>query len=1094
MYPRTRHSLAVGLLAAVLAAAPAVPCRAGDWRYYTTGQGLPNDTVRDLVEAPDGSVWAATPAGLARFSGGSWAWIANVAENFHVLAIDGAGRVWAGGTDGSAGVLRLFAADGSSISPLPAGWEERIDGDIRALTRDGAEEMWILTDRFVRKWRRGAVIFSPEILAFDNSQNYFAVAIDARGRAWFGSSSGLWRFENGAPVAVGPVVAGGSVRQNSVVTLTALPDAAMLVGTLEGELWRDDGSARVLVTLPPNPTSSSILRAFLDRSGSLWISREAVYRLRSAVVQPDPSAWPLEQFDATNGLQGEPIHAFLDVFAGRATEMWFGGDGGISVLETQRWELFDSSNGLLGDRAGRCAYLSSCNHMARLATNQVTGELWAGAVEGLSRFRGEADWTGWVTALAAGPPDPILSNRTRSILCDDDGSVWVGSGQEQYPGGPLSGGLQVLPAGADRDEWMILGQAAAQPRWLVADLSRDSQGALWMASQDGVWRMEVTGPDTTYTHFDAADGAPTAPLNSIASEGGFVVAAAATGELSVYAQAKASWTAWSLQDLLAGGANISIRRVLLRDGVVYAATSAGLVVADVTAPDLVGARVLSGLDGFANDLRDLAIDAGGFLLVASNVGLLRTDLDLTRWRRLAESDGLASGDLAAVAVRGDEIWVGSNGSGLMRHVFVAPDTAFDRAPEEVVGTRDLLSMQVHASDPDSPALSAQFQWRVDAGPWSSPAPDRNIAFVPSELGLAHGSHRVHVRAVDTEFNVEPVPADASFELDLVPPVAQIRMPRQGDSVSGSVAVTGTADDVRFADYRVVVRPRDLAGATETELLPWSAIAVDDGTLATWDTASGAFTDGWYQLEVSVRDIIDVVGTSQIEVLVDNEFPFVEESSPRVLRETVGGVVYDVTGQARVTVPPFALRRDQEIRLDATGVLEFELSAEQTSFDKPVVLRIEPGAPAAEDAAIYMDEDGVWKRLGGTAADGAWDVAVHRPGRFALRADAGEPTAGGKLSALSANPRLLHSKSAGVDRMAISFRLGSAASIHASIYSRNGRPRRILADGMSLDAGTQVLYWDGRDEDGDFVPPSLYIVCVEAGGERLTQVISVGRSR
>jgi hypothetical protein len=647
-----------------------------------------------------------------------------------------------------------------------------------------------------------------------------------------------------------------------------------------------------------------------------------------------------------------------------------------------------------------------------------------------------------------------------------------------------------------------VGEASVAARWLIYDLVRGSQGDLWTASHDGVWRMEMSPQDTTFTQFSSADDAPAAPVVSISSEGDFLVAASSVGEMSVYSHSTGMWTPWPLQDALPSGATTAIRRVLLHDGIVYAATNAGLVVANATDGDLSSASVLSGSNGYADDLRDLAFDADGFLLVASNIGLLRTDPDLSRWRRLAESHGLSSGDLSAVATRGTEIWLGSRGSGLMRHVFVAPDTSFDREPDQVVGTRDLLSMEVSAIDPDSPAQSAAFQWRVDGGAWSVAATDRTIAFVPSDEGLQHGTHRVQVRAVDLDFNVESVAAEATFELDMIPPVPFLRAPLNGAAVAGMVSIVGTADDLRFSAYRVSVRRRDTADPTEVELVAWTSTAIRDDVVASWNSADGSFGDGWYILELSVRDTIDVIGTVQVELLVDNEFPFVHHSSPQTLQATTGGVVYDLSGAARVPIPPFALNRDQEIRLEAQteasamGGFAFELEAEQARFDKSITLRIETTIASAKlDAAIYRSDGSGWIRLGGTeASGGVFDVAIDRPGRFALRADLGEPATGGAISGLEAEPRLLRAGGGAVDRMAISFTLGRASTVHATIYSRNGRPRRVLAEGLSLGSGNQVLFWDGRDEDGARVPPALYIVCVEAGDERVTKVVSVGRAR
>ena len=78
-------------------------------------------------------------------------------------------------------------------------------------------------------------------------------------------------------------------------------------------------------------------------------------------------------------------------------------------------------------------------------------------------------------------------------------------------------------------------------------------------------------------------------------------------------------------------------------------------------------------------------------------------------------------------------------------------------------------------------------------------------------------------------------------------------------------------------------------------------------------------------------------------------------------------------------------------------------------------------------------------------------------------------------------------------MNISFSLARSSLVKIIIYSRSGQPRRILVDDVIVEAGNQVFSWDGRDHDNDLLPPALYIVCIEASGENLTQVVQIGNN-
>ena len=62
----------------------------------------------------------------------------------------------------------------------------------------------------------------------------------------------------------------------------------------------------------------------------------------------------------------------------------------------------------------------------------------------------------------------------------------------------------------------------------------------------------------------------------------------------------------------------------------------------------------------------------------------------------------------------------------------------------------------------------------------------------------------------------------------------------------------------------------------------------------------------------------------------------------------------------------------------------------------------------------------------------------------------------------------------------------------TVFNRAGRRTRSIVDGLTMNAGINVLRWEGRDEGGDAVPDGLYLVVVEAAGEKLSQTLAVVR--
>ena len=77
-------------------------------------------------------------------------------------------------------------------------------------------------------------------------------------------------------------------------------------------------------------------------------------------------------------------------------------------------------------------------------------------------------------------------------------------------------------------------------------------------------------------------------------------------------------------------------------------------------------------------------------------------------------------------------------------------------------------------------------------------------------------------------------------------------------------------------------------------------------------------------------------------------------------------------------------------------------------------------------------------------------------------------------------------------MAISFGLARPGRVSVRIYNRAGRLVNDVAEREPMNAGQNLIRWDGRDEDGEIVPDGIYVVSMEAGGRKETKTFSVVR--
>lgn len=119
----------------------------------TTDNGMPQNTVRDLVQTREGYIWIATLGGLARFDGQRFTVFSKVTQpemrsnRLTVLHEDRAGQLWIGSEEG--GLLRYYQGvftSWTSNDGLPGNFIDRID-------EDEAGNLLIVNDQGAAQWR-----------------------------------------------------------------------------------------------------------------------------------------------------------------------------------------------------------------------------------------------------------------------------------------------------------------------------------------------------------------------------------------------------------------------------------------------------------------------------------------------------------------------------------------------------------------------------------------------------------------------------------------------------------------------------------------------------------------------------------------------------------------------------------------------------------------------------------------------------------------------------------------------------------------------------------------------------------------------------
>lgn len=1003
------------------------------WRAFGAAEGLTGAIVHDLIETGAGAIWAATDSALARWEGGRW-------RSFGV----------AGGPAHEPFLGLLEGHDGTLWARTRDAGLARFDGG--AWTRVDAAGG--LASNQVRDWTRGA-----------------------DGTLWVATSQGVSRHDG---TAWSTWTAADGLADNDVVTLLAASDGAMWFATRAGLSRRRAGQWTTFTTAD-GLAHNTVAALVEDAGGGIWAGTG------EGVSRWDGTAW--RTFTVTHGLADNVVDV---AFRDRRGHLWFGARSGLAGVT--RWDgvgfdAFTTGDGLAAAHAGGF-------HQDRAGNLWILGETPA---SGVTRFDGAfvRSWT---------PVDGVPHPQVNAAAIGAPDTVWAGT----------AGGL----ARWDGARWTTFRTASGLPADSVAAVLADASGRLWVGTRGGLaWRSG--------NRF-VADSAVTAAVIALFEDSrGRLWAGTATR--GVYRREGGSWSNLRAAHGLAAD---EVRAIVeSRDGALWFGTPAGISRWD-------GAGFTTH-EGFPSDaFRAAARDSAGALWFGSDAGVVRWDG--AAFATLSAADGLAAGAVlaihttvggirwfctqtgasrydgerfvpfgpadglpgqqvrAATSDRRGRIWLGTLG-GVSR---LEPDRVPPRGvltPEpQLVSPSRTQAISFAAAFGES---GIEFSHSFDGEPFS---PFTREPFV-LRAGLLDGPHAFRVRARDGLGNVQDPPTTTRFTVDATAPQPVLARPAGESAVAGRVTVLGTTADGRYARHRVDVRP---AGSATWEGPPATRLAdatapVESDTLAVWDTA--AFPDGPYELRVAVDDSIGLSGAATIRVTVDNAFPFVDQTAPLTVSAAAGGHVFTTAGEVHLYFPPQAFARDAVVTVEAAAAPDtlngavrlggaFAIGWSQ-ALRKPATLEVAHDAlpPGAVPVLHAAGADGVWRPLGGTHRPEAATVAaaLDGPARVALFAGAPAPGAGGAIAALTLTPRVFSPRGRfGAARLAIGFSLGRAAPVTVSVYNRAGRLVRTVVEDLALQAGANLVHWDGRAGDGAPAAEGVYLVAVRALGETRTLPLAV----
>jgi ligand-binding sensor domain-containing protein/signal transduction histidine kinase len=422
----------------------------GQFRSWSTRDGLSNDFVRKIAEDAHGAIWAGTDNGLLHLEGDRFVRVDGTqsipALAVHAVYFDRGGRLWAGGS-------KLLCLEGGRATEytLPG---EASQNRVKSIVQTADGSIWVGTVSGLNRMLPGGKAFD-RVPGVAGTVRVLLQASD--GVLWIGTiGQGAFEWNAGK---LAQITAPSSLPSNTVLNFFEDGEKNLWVGTQAGMLRLT--RAQVSIVPLPKANDSDFGTIYRDHDASFWIASTLLFKMRNGEAVP-------------RSLPGlESVHV-RNVFRDRSGALWVGTDGdGIFRIAAGITQHLTASDGL-------------SNNFVRAMAQDRDGSLWVAADEGVSHILAEGAQPRIVSYQMR---DGLAYFSTRALLEDRRGDLWIGTDR----------GLSHMHAGAFQSDAAT--SALAQMKiWAIHE---DSDGGLWFGTRNnGLFRYR----DGKLAHFSAEDG------------------------------------------------------------------------------------------------------------------------------------------------------------------------------------------------------------------------------------------------------------------------------------------------------------------------------------------------------------------------------------------------------------------------------------------------------------------------------------------------------------------------------------------------------------------------------------------------------------
>jgi ligand-binding sensor domain-containing protein/signal transduction histidine kinase len=422
----------------------------GQFRSWTTREGLSNDFVRALAQDAEGTIWAGTDNGLLQLIGDSFVRVDGT-PTIPVLAVhaifqDHAGNLWVGGSK----LLCLIGKRAVEYTLRGEASQNRVKSIVQ--TYDGT--IWVGTVSGLNRMLPGNNIFE-RVQGVNGTVRVLRQTPDRV--LWIGTiGQGAYEYSVGKLTQMN---APTSLPSNTVLNFFEDSESNFWIGTQTGMLRLTRTPVSIVPLPQANDSDSGTI--YQDRDGSFWIGSSLLFRMSGGSVTPQ----------VLPGMRGTHVR---NLYRDRSGALWVGTDGsGVFRIAGGSTTRFTTSEGMT-------------NNFVRAMTQDRDGSMWVATDEGINHIF-VAPGTHRVVSYQM--KDGLAYFSTRVLLEDREGDLWIGTDR----------GLSHLHGGAFVNDAMTA-DLAQMKIWAIHE---DADGGLWFGTRNnGLFRFR----DGKVSHFSAEDG------------------------------------------------------------------------------------------------------------------------------------------------------------------------------------------------------------------------------------------------------------------------------------------------------------------------------------------------------------------------------------------------------------------------------------------------------------------------------------------------------------------------------------------------------------------------------------------------------------